>query len=73
MIASKDKHLAQAAQTMFRMSADDLIRKRCLDRQEHEQAIDRLNKTLQEQSAQIEYLLAEIAQLKIMNPSVKQS
>ncbi|MDE6213682.1 MAG: PD-(D/E)XK nuclease family transposase, partial [Lachnospiraceae bacterium] len=32
MIASKDEYLKEAAQTMFRMSADDLIRKRCRDR-----------------------------------------
>lgn len=34
MIASKDKYLEEASQTMFRMSADDLVRKRCRDREE---------------------------------------
>jgi len=37
MIASKDEYLAEAAQTIFRMSTDDLIRKRCLDREEYYQ------------------------------------
>ena len=37
MIASKDEYLKEAAQTIFRMSADDEIRKRCRDREEYYQ------------------------------------
>ena len=37
MIASKDEYLKEAAQTIFRMSADEEIRKRCLDREEYYQ------------------------------------
>ncbi len=48
MIASKDEHLAQAAQTMFRMSADDLIRKRCLDRQEYYQDLRSYERAIEE-------------------------
>lgn len=37
MIASKDDYLKEAAQTIFRMSADEEIRKRCRDREEYYQ------------------------------------
>ncbi len=37
MIASKDEYLKEASQTMFRMSADDMVRKRCRDREEYYQ------------------------------------
>ena len=37
VLASKDEYLNQASQTMFRMSADEQIRKRCLDREEYYQ------------------------------------
>ena len=37
MVASKDEYLKEAAQTIFRMSADEEIRKRCRDREEYYQ------------------------------------
>ena len=37
MLASKDEYLHEASETMFRMSADDLVRKRCRDREEYYQ------------------------------------
>lgn len=37
MLASKDEYLQEASETIFRMSADDLVRKRCLDREEYYQ------------------------------------
>lgn len=37
MLASKDEYLKEASETIFRMSADDLVRKRCLDREEYYQ------------------------------------
>ena len=37
MLASKDEYLKEASETMFRMSADDLVRKRCRDREEYYQ------------------------------------
>lgn len=37
MLASKNEYLQEASETIFRMSADDLIRKQCLDREEHYQ------------------------------------
>ena len=37
MLASKDEYLKEASETIFRMSADDLVRKRCRDREEYYQ------------------------------------
>ncbi|MDE5938849.1 MAG: hypothetical protein K2H37_07185, partial [Lachnospiraceae bacterium] len=37
MLASKDEYLNEASETIFRMSADELVRKRCLDREEYYQ------------------------------------
>lgn len=37
MLAVKDEYLQEASETIFRMSADDLVRKRCLDREEYYQ------------------------------------
>ena len=37
MLASRDEHLQEACETIFRMSADELVRKRCRDREEYYQ------------------------------------
>lgn len=37
MLASKNEYLREASETIFRMSADDLVRKRCRDREEYYQ------------------------------------
>ncbi len=37
MLASRDEYLQEASETIFRMSADDLVRKRCRDREEYYQ------------------------------------
>ena len=37
MLASKDEYLQEASETIFRMNADELVRKRCLDREEYYQ------------------------------------
>lgn len=37
MLAARDEYLQEASETIFRMSADDLVRKRCLDREEYYQ------------------------------------
>lgn len=48
MIASKDKYLEEAAQTMFRMSADELVRKRCRDREEYYQDLRSYERAIEE-------------------------
>lgn len=35
MISTKNEYLNQASNTIFKLSADDLIRKRCLDREDY--------------------------------------
>ena len=37
MLASTNEYLQEASDTIFRMSADDLVRKRCRDREEYYQ------------------------------------
>lgn len=37
MLASTNEYFQEASDTIFRMSADDLVRKRCLDREEYYQ------------------------------------
>lgn len=75
MLATESEYLKEASETIFRMSADDLVRKRCRDREEYYQDIqnyerkieqDRIEheKTLSEKDAQIQQLLAEIEALK---------
>ena len=48
MIASKDKYLEEASKTMFQMSADDLVRKRCRDREEYYQDLRSYEKAIEE-------------------------
>ena len=54
MIASKDEYLKEASQTMFRMSADDLIRKRCHDREEYYQDMRNYERVIAEKERTIE-------------------
>lgn len=48
MIASKNEYLKEAAQTIFRMSADEEIRKRCLDREEYYQDLRNYERKIEE-------------------------
>lgn len=54
MIASKDEYLEEAAQSMFRMSADDLVRKRCRDREEYYQDLRNYERAVEEKERIIE-------------------
>lgn len=54
MIASKDEYLKEASQTMFRMSADDLVRKRCRDREEYYQDLRNYERVIAEREEKIE-------------------
>ncbi len=48
MLASKDKYLEEAAETMFQMSAEDLVRKRCRDREEYYQDLRGYKRAVEE-------------------------
>lgn len=47
MLASKDEYLQEAAQTIYRMSADDMVRKRCRDREEYYQDLRNYEKKIE--------------------------
>ncbi|MDE5716472.1 MAG: Rpn family recombination-promoting nuclease/putative transposase [Lachnospiraceae bacterium] len=71
MLASKDEYLNEASETIFRMSADELLRKRCRDREEYyqdlrsyERKIEQDRLALAERDAQILQLRAELEALK---------
>lgn len=54
MIAEKDEYLNEASKTMFRMSADDLIRKRCRDREEYYQDLRNYERVIAENERKYE-------------------
>lgn len=78
MLASKNEYLNEAAQTIYQMSAEERIRKRCRDREEYyqdlrnyERAIAERDNTIAErdniiaeQEEQIQQLRAEVEKLK---------
>lgn len=71
MLASKNEYLNEAAQTIYQMSAEERIRKRCRDREEYyqdlrnyERAIVERDNTIAEQEAQIQQLRAEVEKLR---------
>lgn len=64
MIASKDEYLKEAVQTMFRMSADDLIRKRCRDREEYYQDLRNYERAIAEREEKIKRDRIEHEQLR---------
>ncbi len=55
MIAQNNEYLTAASNSIFRMNADDLARKRCLDREEHYRDI----RTWKKQIAEMEVTIAE--------------
>lgn len=71
MLASDNNYIAEASNTMFRLSAEEDIRKRCLDREEYYREIRTYKKIIREQEAciaeqdsTIQELLAKIEELE---------
>lgn len=64
MLASKNEYLQEASETIFRMSADDLVRKHCRDREEYYQDLRNYERVIAEKDALIKQLLAENESLK---------
>lgn len=54
MIAQNSEYMAEASNSIFRMNADEIIRKRCRDREDHYRDIRAWKKQIEEQGAQIE-------------------
>ncbi|MDE7275403.1 MAG: Rpn family recombination-promoting nuclease/putative transposase, partial [Lachnospiraceae bacterium] len=51
MLASENNYIAEASNTMFRLSAEENIRKRCLDREEYYREIRTYKKIIAEDKA----------------------
>lgn len=64
MIAEENEYLKEASKTMFRMSADDLIRKRCRDREEYYQDLRNYERVIAEKDRKYEQAIAEIERLR---------
>lgn len=64
MIAEQNEYLQEASKTMFRMSADELIRKRCRDREEYYQDLRNYERVIAEKDRQYKQALAEIERLR---------
>ncbi|MDE7253123.1 MAG: Rpn family recombination-promoting nuclease/putative transposase [Acetatifactor sp.] len=63
MIAQNSEYMTEASNSIFRMNADDMMRKRCLDREEYYRDIRSWKKQLEEQAAQIEEKDAQIEEM----------
>ena len=71
MIAEKNEYTKEASKTIFQLSADEQIRKRCLDREEyysdlrsHQREIARMQNVIKEKEATITQQAAENANLR---------
>ena len=64
MLAEKNTAIAEVAQTMYRLSEDDLVRERCQSRQDHYREILSMQKEIEKgklELAENKKLLAEKA------------
>lgn len=64
MIAENNEYLNEASKTMFRMSADELVRKRCRDREEYYQDLKNYEQVIAEKDRRYKQAIAEIEQLR---------
>ena len=71
MLAEKDEYLGEASKTIFQLSADEQIKKRCRDREEYyqdlrnyERVIADMKNTIADKDSQLEELTSEIEKLR---------
>ena len=71
MLAAKDQYIDEASKTIFRLSTDEQIRKRCLDREEYyldkmamERTVEAQKAEIADKDAMIQNLLAENERLR---------
>ena len=64
MLASENSYIAEASDTMFRLSAEEDIRKRCQDREEYYREIRTYKRIIAEKNSLIQQLLEENKRLK---------
>ncbi len=79
MLAGKDEYLQEASETIYRMSADELVRKRCRDREEYyqdlrsyERAIEKYERDREEHENIIKDMQEQLQQLRAENERLKQ-
>ena len=63
MIAQNSEYMVEASNSIFRMNADDMMRKRCLYREEYYRDIRGWKKQIEELGAQIEEKDAQIVEM----------
>ena len=73
MLAAKDQYIDEASKTIFRLSADEQIRKRCLDREEYYKDKIAMERTMEKQGAEIADLKAENQRLRAEIEKLKNS
>lgn len=71
MLSAENNYMAEAANTIFKLSSEEQIRKRCRDREEYYQDLRNYERTIAEKDAviaeknsEIEMLKAELTKLK---------
>ena len=62
MLASENEYMHEASNTIFRLSADEQIRKRCLDREEYYQDLRNYERVIAQKDAAIAQKDAAIAE-----------
>lgn len=67
MLATKDEYLQEAAQTIYRMSADDMVRKRCRDREEYYQDLLNYEKKIERDRIEHEQVLRNYERIIAQN------
>lgn len=63
MLASGNEYLDEASKTIFQLSADEQIRKRCRDREEYYQDLANYERAIADKDSVIKKLLAEKEEL----------
>lgn len=64
MLAEKDDYLNEASKTMFQLSADEQIKKRCRDREEYYQDLRNYERVIAAKDSQITELVSEVERLR---------
>ncbi len=64
MLSAENNYMAEAANTIFKLSSEEQIRKRCRDREEYYQDLRNYERTIAEKDAVIAEKNSEIEMLK---------
>lgn len=64
MLAQNDNYIKEASKTIFELNSDEMMQKRCRDREEYYLDKRAMEKVMEEQKAQLAEQANEIAMLK---------